>query len=201
MLVPKVVENMLDAKAEVDTVLRKGIQDFTAQFVNRMMEPVKTSKGLVKVSPADAAPRTTKLRANISHETPFLRSKLEEYITDHRTREMLVAAVMESVTSTYEDWYDQSYMPSLNGAGAARSSKGKGSVDGVWDPDVFAEWCTGVFKVGTLGLGIMGGYGDGFDAGYDGAYDGEDIGSDSGYSASVKTGTERTGTMGLRINM
>jgi len=197
LLLPKVVENMLDAKAEVDTVLRKAIQDFTAQFVARMLEPIKSAKGPIKVSPADAAPRTTKLRANIGHETPFLRAKLEEYITDHRTREMLVAAVLESVTESYEEWYDQAYTPSLNGTG--RSTKGKGSVDGVWDPDVFSDWCGGVFKVGTLGLGIMGGEGGG--EGFDGAYEGEEGSSDSGYSASERTGTERTGTPGIRINM
>jgi hypothetical protein len=201
-LIPKVVENMLDAKAEVDTVLRKAIQDFTAQFVTRMLEPIKSAKGPIKVSPADAAPRTTKLRANIDRETPFLRARLEEYITDHRTREMLVAAVMEAVTESYEEWYDQAYTPSLNGSGAGmgRSAKGKGSVDGVWDPDVFSDWCNGVFKVGTLGLGIMGGD-DG--EGYDGPYEGDEGDSDSGYSASIRTGTgtERTGTTGLRINM
>lgn len=196
LLIPKVVENMLDAKAEVDTVLRQAINDFTAQFMKRISEPIlsKDSKTPLKVPVGEAAPRTTKIRGNIERETPFLRSKLEEYITDYRTREMLVAAVMESVTQTYEDWYDTAYTPSLNGT--SRSTKGKGREDGVWDPDVFGEWSTGVFKVGTLGLGIMGAD--------DGGFNVEDDGDDSDASmraVSERTGTERTGGTGIRIRM
>lgn len=194
---------MLDAKAEVDTVLRQGINDFTAQFVNRMMAPIKASdkKTPLKLAPGDdAAPRIAKLRANIDRETPFLRTKLEEYITDSRTREMLVAAVMESVAQTYEEWYDVSYMQALNGgAGRSGSGKGKGREDGVWDPDMFGEWCGGVFRVGTMGLGILGGDGEVFDG-----REGEDMGSvGSVGSGSLRTGngTERSGTTGIRIKM
>jgi hypothetical protein len=183
LLVPKVVENMLDAKAEVDARLRQAINDFTGQFVTRMTAPIDT-KNSKKVPPSEAPARTSKIRQNIEQETPFLRSKLEEYITDARTREMLVAAVMESVTQTYEDWYDTSYSPAQNGA--SRSSKGKGREDGVWDPDVFNEWCGNVFKVGMLGLGM------------DEQDDFED-GSGSDDSMSARTGTEETG--GLRIKM
>jgi hypothetical protein len=183
LLIPKVVENMLDAKAEVDARLRQAINDFTGQFVTRMTAPIETKNGK-KVPPSEAPARTSKIRQNIEQETPFLRSKLEEYITDARTREMLVAAVMESVTQTYEDWYDNSYSPAQNGA--SRSSKGKGREDGVWDPDVFNEWCGNVFKVGMLGLGM------------DEQDDFED-GSGSDDSMSSRTGTEETG--GLKIKM
>jgi hypothetical protein len=191
---------MLDAKAEVDTVLRQAITDFTAQFVNRMLDPIKSKDGKpLKISPVEAANRTTALRQNITQQTPFLRAKLEDYITDHRTREMLVAAVIESITQTYEDWYETSYTPSLNGAGGARSTKGKGSVDSVWDPVVFEEWCGSVFKVGTLGLGI--GLGDGEDE-EDRGFNGDGSESGSVNSVSVRTGTERTGGhTGLRIKM
>ncbi|KAF1843950.1 Sec34-domain-containing protein [Cucurbitaria berberidis CBS 394.84] len=199
LLIPKVVENMLDAKAEVDARLRQAINDFTGQFVARMTAPINT-KNNKKVPPTEAPARTSKIRQNIEHETSFLRSKLEEYITDHRTREMLVAAVMESVTQTYEDWFDTSYTPSISSTnGSGRSTKGKGREDGVWDPDVFNEWCANVFKVGTLGLGAVGGEQD--DVGSDGSYDGSD--SDSIGVVSGRTGTETTGSMrtGMRIKM
>ena len=189
---------MLDAKAEVDSVLRQAITDFTTQFVLRITEPIKTKDGssVLKVPPAEAAPRTTKVRQNVEHETPFLRSKLEEYISDYRTREMLVAAVMEAVGQTYEDWFDTAYTPSLNGA--ARSTKGKGPADGVWDPNVFSEWCSGTSKVNSLGLGILG-----TDERYDGDGDGsDDSGSaDSMRAVSERTGTERTGRTGIQIRM
>ncbi|CAN9087493.1 unnamed protein product [Alternaria sp. RS040] len=194
LLIPKVVENMLDAKAEVDARLRQAINDFTGQFVTRMTAPIDT-KNNKKVPPSEAPARTSKIRQNIEQETPFLRSKLEEYITDARTREMLVAAVMESVTQTYEDWYDTSYSPSLaNQNGISRSTKGKGREDGVWDPDVFSEWCGNTFKVGTLGLGIM-------DDGQEDYQDRDDSDADSMGAASGRSGTERIGNTGLRIKM
>ncbi|RAR09572.1 sec34-domain-containing protein [Stemphylium lycopersici] len=79
LLIPKVVENMLDAKAEVDARLRQAINDFTGQFVTRMTAPIDT-KNNKKVPPSEAPARTSKIRQNIEHETPFLRSKLEELV-------------------------------------------------------------------------------------------------------------------------
>jgi hypothetical protein len=194
LLIPKVVENMLDAKAEVDARLRQAINDFTGQFVTRMTAPIDT-KNNKKVPPSEAPARTSKIRQNIEHETPFLRTKLEEYITDARTREMLVAAVMESVTQKYEDWYDTSYSPSLsNQNGAGRSTKGKGREDGVWDPDVFSEWCANTFRVGTLGLGVM-------DDEQEDYQDRDDSDADSIGATSGRSGTDRTGNTGLRIKM
>lgn len=186
LLIPKVVENMLDAKAEVDARLRQAINDFTAQFVARMTAPIDT-KNNKKVPVQEAPARTAKVRQNVEHETPFLRGKLEEYITDHRTREMLVAAVMESVTQTYEDWFDTSYTPSVAGSnGAGRSTKGKGREDGVWDPDVFNEWCTGTFKIGTLGLGMEHEY--------------EDSETDA-RTSSEEDADDASANVGLRIKM
>jgi hypothetical protein len=195
LLIPKVVDNMLDAKAEVDARLRQAINDFTGQFVARMVAPIDT-KNNKKVPVAEAPARTAKIRQNIEQEAPFLRGKLEDYITDARTREMLVAAVMESVIQTYEDWFDTSYTPSLNGTnGTGRSGKGKGREDGVWDPDVFNEWCTNTFKVGTLGLGIVNDDNDHYDMNGDGS-DADSMGAVSG-----RTGTMRTGTTGRGLSI
>lgn len=183
---------MLDAKAEVDARLRQAINDFTAQFVSRMTAPIDTKNGK-KVPVSEVSARTAKIRQNVESETRFLRSKLEEYISDQRTREMLVQAVMESVTATYEEWFDTSYTPSVAGAnGPGRSTKGKGREDGVWDPDVFSEWCNGVFRVGMLGVGQ-----EELDE-YDGS-DGED--DSSAGSMSARTGARGAGGGGLRINM
>jgi hypothetical protein len=199
LLIPKVVENMLDAKAEVDARLRQAINDLTGQFVSRMIAPIDTTTNK-KIPPSEAPARTAKVRQNIEHETPFLRSKLEEYITDARTREMLVAAVKESATQAYEDWFDSSYAPSVAATnGATRSGKGKGPESAVWDPDVFAEWATGVFRTGTVGLGLLGAE-DGYGGDGDNSDDGDEDDADSLGAVSGRTGTTRTGT-GLRINM
>lgn len=198
LLIPKVVENMLDAKAEVDARLRQAINDFTGQFVGRMTAPIVTKgkQGPQKFPPGDAAARISKIRQTIEQETPFLRGKLSEYVEDTRTREMLVAAVMENVTQAYEEWFDVVYTPGLqtNGASGNRSGKGKGREDDVWDPDVFSEWCGGVFKIGTMGLGIMADEPDDLD-------DEDDSDVDSMGGVSGRTGTERTDTTGIRIKM
>jgi hypothetical protein len=194
LLIPKVVDNMLDAKAEVDARLRQAINEFTGQFVARMVAPIDT-KNNKKVPVAEAPARTAKIRQNVVQETPFLRSKLEDYITDARTREMLVAAVMESVTQTYEDWFDTSYTPSLNGTnGTGRRGKGKGREDGVWDPDVFNEWCTNTFMVGTLGLGIVNDDNEDYE-------NDDDSDADSMGAVSGTTGTMRTGTTGRGLTI
>ncbi|KAF2201313.1 Sec34-domain-containing protein [Delitschia confertaspora ATCC 74209] len=197
-LMPKVVENMLDAKAEVDARLRASINEFTSQFVSRMTAAIVDPKNKGKpFPPAEAVDRTAKVRAAVERETPFLRNKLDEYIDDVRTREMLVAAVMESVTQAYEDWFDIVYTPTLHAGGQngfSRSGKGKRREDDVWDPDVFSEWCSSVFKVGRLGLGLMQEPND-----MDGSDEEADRGSMGGVSG--RSGTVRTGTTGIRIKM
>ena len=150
-LVPRVVENMLDAKAELDARLRAAITDYTHAAAARMTAPLAASAGK-SAKDADAAAKAAEaVRANVERDVPFVRQKLEGYLDDARTRETLVAAVMEQVSTVYEEWWE------ARGAGAngARSGKGKGRVDAAWDPEAFVEWCTVVFKVGRMGLGIM----------------------------------------------
>lgn len=172
---------MLDAKAEVDSVLRQAITDFTGQFVARITAPIRSSDGaVIKVAASEAAMRTARIRANVEHEVGFLRGKLGAYVADRRTREMLVQAVMEAVVGTYEEWFDGKFVVDGGAVGAGRSGKGKGPEDGVWDPEVFEEWCGGVFKVGGVGLGLSGG---------------EESESEG------EEGSERTGGTGLRIRM
>jgi len=207
-LVPRVVENMLDAKGEVDARLREAITTFVNSFVERMnatIPPPKPGKP-AHFQPGEAQTRTEKVKMAVEREIPFLRNKLEEYVDDRRTREMLVQAVMEGVVGGYEEWFDAVYLPSLHANGAAtgtggRSGKGKRREDDVWDPNVFSEWCAGVFKVGRLGLGILGADEmdeevERRDEGSEGEGEGRSVGG------SVRTGTtQRTGGTGIKIRM
>ena len=122
-----------------------------------MTAPLATSAGKsakdADAAAAAAAAAAEAVRANVERDVPLVRQKLEGYLDDARTRETLVAAVMEQVGAVYEEWWE------ARGAGAgangARSGKGKGREDAAWDPEAFVEWCTVVFKVGRMGLGIM----------------------------------------------
>jgi len=151
-LLPKVVENMLDAKVELDGSLRTVINDFTSAWSSAITAPVNPSAtarprfdGLVAVS---------KIQEIAEKEVPQLRRKLDEYLDDVRTKETLVSAVQDQVNQNYETFYDTH----TAGKKESKSKKGKGRDDEVWDPDMFSEWAGSVF--GVRGVGSMGGEGD-----------------------------------------
>ena len=151
-LLPRVVENMLDAKVELDGQLRTVINEFTAQFTDNMTSELKSKDGT-------AEDVTAEVREKVAKEVPILRAKLEQYLDDLRTRETLVAAVEDQVVQAYEAYFEEyagkQNQPAgkggkLNGAAGAKtkiSRKGKGAADDVWDADTFAEWSEGVFNV------------------------------------------------------
>lgn len=154
-LLPKVIENMLDAKVELDGSLRTVINDLTSDFASRITKPVDASATAKRGFDAQQA-------VNIIHkvaekEIPFLRKKLDEYIDDVRTKETLVAAVQDQVMQNYEMFYDV-YTAEKRRTGAQMSKKGKGRDDEAWDPDMFGEWAASVFQV--RGVGGGGGLGD-----------------------------------------
>lgn len=157
-LLPRVIENMLDAKVELDGRLRTVINDFTNSFTSKMTtslaSPAKsTNRG---ESYSNALRLTCKA---IEKEVPNLRRILDEYLDDTRTKETLVGAVQDSVIQAYEDFFD-SYTSTLEG-GTRRGNNNKFSPveksrkaqeDGVWDVDTFAGWSEAVFRVGVAGL-------------------------------------------------
>ncbi|RVX69460.1 hypothetical protein B0A52_06524 [Exophiala mesophila] len=147
-LIPRVVENMLDAKVELDGRLRTVINDFTAGFAKDMTNDLsKNVKSNARNEVLEKAVSST--RKNIEKEIPILRAKLEQYIDDLRTRETLVAAVEDQVVQIYEgffDGYSRRDGAKVNGTNQI-SRKGKSPEDAVWDIDTFAEWAETMFNV------------------------------------------------------
>ena len=147
-LLPKVVENMLDAKAELDGRLRTVINEFVNSYANHITGPVETSAVAQAKAKGDfdgfKAVRT--VRGLAEKDVPLLRKKLEEYVDDARTRETLVAAVRDQVVMTYEDFFD-TYS---EGQQRKLSRKGKGREDDVWAPELFAEAMERIFEVGQM---------------------------------------------------
>ena len=159
-LLPKVVENMLDAKQELDGRLRQVINEFTAGFAAMMckelpqdLDKIGGKKGDREIALADAVGKT---RKTVEKEIPILRAKLQQYLEDHRTRETLVAAVEDQVVQIYETFFD-AYTAGGEGANGKKangsaappqiSRKGKGPENAVWDIDTFAEWAEDLFNV------------------------------------------------------
>lgn len=149
-LLPKVVENMLDAKAELDGRLRAVINEFVNGFAARITDPVSTTA--IAKRDFDGLKAVQKIQQLAEKEVPHLRRKLDEYLDDVRTKETLVAAVQDQILQNYESFYEVLTKEKRN-AGGKLSKKGKGREDEVWDPDMFSEWCGSVFGVGKLGPG------------------------------------------------
>ncbi|KAL8762642.1 MAG: hypothetical protein Q9184_001396 [Pyrenodesmia sp. 2 TL-2023] len=146
-LVPKVVENMLDAKVELDGRLRRVIGEFTGGFAERILEPISADKTAKKNF--DSIKAVEQVKSVAEKEARVLRRKLEEYIDDGRTRETLVGAVQDLVVQGYETFFEnQMREKGTEGSGRrGKSKKGKGREDEVWDVDMFEEWVDGVFEV------------------------------------------------------
>ena len=147
-LLPKVVENMLDAKVELDGSLRTVINDLTSDFASRITKPVDASATAKKGF--DAVQAVNVIQTVAEKEVALLRRKLDEYLDETRTKETLVAAVQDQVIQNYETFYDI-YTAEKRSNGKQVSKKGKGRDDEAWDPDMFTEWATGVFRVRGMG--------------------------------------------------
>ena len=149
-LLPKVVENMLDAKAELDGRLRTIINEFVNSYANHITAPIEPSavSQAQKKGDFDALKAMRTVRGLAEKDVPALRAKLEDFVDDTRTRETLVAAVRDQVVMTYEEFFDTF----TEGKGKKVSRKGKAREDEVWGPDIFHDVMDRVFKVGaTLG--------------------------------------------------
>lgn len=148
-LLPKVVENMLDAKVELDGRLRGVITDFTTGAADRITTPInETATGKKGFDPLKAV---NQAKVIAEKEVPLLRKKLDKYLNDQQTKETLVSAVQDLVVQRYETFYE-GQMREKNGESGSRraSKKGKGREDEVWDVDMFEEWAGGVFMVGKV---------------------------------------------------
>jgi hypothetical protein len=150
-LVPTVVRNMLDAKSELDGRLRTVINEFVSGFATRMTASIDEKLVAKKGAKLDVNAATIDVRLKVEKDVVFLRAKLEAYIGDGRTRETLVAAVMDQVVTAYEDFFEKFVDGKGSGVGGS-GKKGKGREDEVWDPQVFSEWAGGVFNVGRIGF-------------------------------------------------
>ncbi|GMF68709.1 unnamed protein product [Aspergillus oryzae] len=144
-LLPRVVENMLDAKVELDGRLRTVINDFISGFATTMTASLPSK--FVDTRNLQRGELIYPTCRNIEKEVPSLRTILNDYLDDVRMKETLVGAVQERVIQIYEEFFDK-YMSSEKSKGHFVSTKGKGREDAVWDVDTFADWCESIFRVG-----------------------------------------------------
>lgn len=146
-LLPKVVENMLDAKAELDGRLRTVINEFVNGYATHITAPISTDAlSQADKGDFDALKAIRTVRGLAEKDVPALRAKLQTFVDDARTRETLVAAVRDQVVVSYEEFFDSQ----SEGGTRKLSRKGKGREDEAWGPDLFGEAMEKVFQVGTI---------------------------------------------------
>ncbi|KAI9891608.1 MAG: Golgi transport complex subunit 3 [Vezdaea aestivalis] len=149
-LIPRVVENMLDAKAELDGRLRTVINDFTTSSAANMTDSI--SPGVLNRKGFDVSKVLPKLQLSLQEGLDPLRQKLNAYLDDIRTKETLMAAVQDQVIQNYELFYDH-YVEISRLKGKMISRKGKNREEGVWDVDTFADWVAAVSESVHTGKG------------------------------------------------
>ena len=147
-LLPRVVNNMLDAKAELDGQMRKAISEITAYESGKMTRALK-SRGVI-TSPQKAAKAVAEVRKAVEQETPQLRARLQQWFMDEWTRKTLLMAVSEAIDQEYEDFLallEGASQPKSKSKKAVVKGKGKGREDEVWDADTFVRWTQTVFAI------------------------------------------------------
>ncbi|KAK3070950.1 Golgi transport complex subunit 3 [Teratosphaeriaceae sp. CCFEE 6253] len=145
-LLPRVVENMLDAKAELDGRLRTVINDFVNGIADHISAPIEPTTVAKAKEEFEALKAVQTVRELAEKDVPSVRAKLGEYVEDARTRETLVAAVRDQVLLSYEEFFD-GYS---EGKGKKLSRKGKAREDEIWGPELFSEAMERVFLVGEV---------------------------------------------------
>lgn len=149
-LLPKVVENMLDAKAELDGRLRTVINDFVTAYAAHILAPIESAtvaRAKLAADGFDALKALRTVRGLSEKHVPLLRAKLDEFLDDARTKETLVAAVRDSTVVGYEEFFD---LYCEDQGGRKLSRKGKAREDQVWGPELFGEAMEKVFLVGRM---------------------------------------------------
>ncbi|RPB25458.1 Sec34-domain-containing protein [Terfezia boudieri ATCC MYA-4762] len=153
------VENMIDAKVELDGTLRTAITSLTAEFSAMMLSPILSASSAEPITPQlpekSGGQLMQEIQGNVEKKVRELRDRLKEYMVgDWRTREALVGAVQELVINKYEAFFSQLLQDTSGGSISYRD---------VWDVERFIGWSNEVFDVGkgVLGGGMHDGGGEG----------------------------------------
>lgn len=103
-LVPKVVNNMVDAKFELMLELRNIIKNFTEVASKDIIHdtfiilPEKESKNLIE--------KTVELRNNIEDRLPRIHTQILNFINDEKIVTHLMEAIQEVIVQSYSQFFD-----------------------------------------------------------------------------------------------
>ena len=100
-LVPKVVNNMVDARRELISELRNVIKDFTESTSLELIDDTLDIN-----SDEDLLSKNVKLRENIKARLPRIYEQILNYIDDQEIVTNLLDAVQELITQSYSKYYE-----------------------------------------------------------------------------------------------
>ncbi|AJU48000.1 Cog3p [Saccharomyces cerevisiae YJM1341] len=100
-LVPKVVNNMVDARTELISELRNVIKDFTESTSLELIDDTLDIN-----SDEDLLSKNVKLRENIKARLPRIYEQILKYIDDQEIVTNLLDAVQELITQSYSKYYE-----------------------------------------------------------------------------------------------
>jgi hypothetical protein len=123
--VPKVVNDMFDAKEELYAKLKNSIHEFTEVSVQSIVKSI-----LDNPDPKTAVEKTRQLRQDATTEFPRIRGIIETYIDDERTIDILIDSIQDLVIQTY-DTYQQTILSMV---------KSPEDVDGMMEVDGLISW-------------------------------------------------------------
>uniref|UniRef100_A0A060TCU1 Conserved oligomeric Golgi complex subunit 3 n=1 Tax=Blastobotrys adeninivorans TaxID=409370 RepID=A0A060TCU1_BLAAD len=100
--VPKVINNMMDAKEELYAKLKNAINGFTEEAVKRIASAITGEEGPQN---ADQVKEWTRnLRDNAATELPRIREVIQIYVEDERTIDILIDSIQDLVIQTYQQF-------------------------------------------------------------------------------------------------
>ena len=123
--VPKVVNNMIDAKDELYASMKNAIHEFTEESVKSIISPI-----MGDAAADTAVHKTREMRQNATKEFPRIRQIIESYIEDARTTDILVDSIQDLVIQAYQKYHD-------NLLTVAKSAE---DVDGIMEVDGLISW-------------------------------------------------------------
>ncbi|CCH41554.1 Conserved oligomeric Golgi complex subunit [Wickerhamomyces ciferrii] len=98
--VPKVVNNMIDARLELQSELRNVVHEFTEDAVQQIINPI------TKLSPETAEKDSLALKDNIESSLPRLKGEIELFIDDRQIVTSLIDGIQELIIQNYEQYYN-----------------------------------------------------------------------------------------------
>lgn len=99
--VPKVINNMIDAKYEIELELNNAVQEFITECANKIGEPILNEKSNL----SDPLQNTLKFRDNLIIELPKIYKEIKLFIEDSIIIKFLMDGLSNLILSTYQKFY------------------------------------------------------------------------------------------------